>query len=69
MNATQSTEKFLREDGYIRFVDKIDFYFSNPRVGNLIVFLKNLSIITNDGNELTPSGKVLQQNLSVCLID
>lgn len=65
MNATQSTEKFLREDGYIRFVDYIDFDFSNPRLGNLITFLKNLEIISSDGNELTPSGLNLQKQLSI----
>ena len=40
MNASQSTEKFLREDGYIRFVDFIDFDFSNGEE------------LTNDGLEL-----------------
>ena len=69
MNLTQSTEKFLREDGYIRFVDYIDFDFSNPRLGNMVTFLKNLSIISNDGEELTDTGLVIQKNLSVCLID
>ena len=69
MNASQSTEKFLREDGYIRFVDFIDFDFSNPRLGNVVTFLKNLSIISNNGEELTNDGLELQKNLSVCLID
>jgi hypothetical protein len=65
MNDTQSTEKFLREDGYIRLVEFIDFDFSNPRVSNIVTFLKNLSIISNDGNELTPSGLKLQKQLIV----
>ena len=69
MNASQSTEKFLREDGYIRFVDFIDFDFSNPRLGNVVTFLKNLSIISNNGEELTNDGLELQKNLSICLID
>jgi hypothetical protein len=69
MNASQSTEKFLREDGYIRFVDYIDFDFSNPRLGNAVTFLKNLSIISSNGEELTAEGIELQKNLAACLID
>lgn len=65
MNDTQSTEKFLREDGYIRLVEFIDFDFSNPRISNIVTFLKNLSIISNDGNELTPSGLKLRKQLIV----
>lgn len=69
MNATQSTEKFLREDGYIRFVSHIDFDYSNPRLGNLITFLKNLGIISKDGTELTANGLKLQAQLSECWKD
>jgi hypothetical protein len=64
MNATQSTEKFLREDGYIRFVSHIEFDFSNPRLGNLITFLKNLGVISKDGLELTSNGLELQKQLA-----
>lgn len=64
MNATQSTEKFLREDGYIRFVSHIDFDFSNPRLGNLITFLKNLGVIVKDGALLTSEGLKFQEQLS-----
>ena len=69
MNATQSTEKFLREDGYIRFVSHIDFDFSNPRIGNLITFLKNLSIISKDGIQLSENGFKLKEQLRECWID
>jgi hypothetical protein len=69
MNATQSTEKFLREDGYIRFVSHIDFDFSNPRLGNLITFLKNLGVISKDGTQLTTDGLILKEQLSECWID
>ena len=69
MNATQSTEKFLREDGFIRFVSHIDFDFSNPRLGNLITFLKNLGIISKDGSELTSNGLKLQKQLFECWKD
>ena len=50
MNNTQSTEKFLREDGYIRFIESIDYGFSNPRLGMLIQFLNDLDIISNNGD-------------------
>ena len=63
MNDTQSTEKFLREDGYIRFVESIDYGFSSPRLGNLIQFLNDLDIISNSGN-LTSNGMKLSKDLN-----
>ena len=63
MNNTQSTEKFLREDGYIRFIESIDYGFSNPRLGMLIQFLNDLDIISNNG-DLSNKGQKLIKGLN-----
>lgn len=62
MNDTQSTEKFIKEDGMIRFISPIDFGYSAPRLGTILSFLEELQIL-NEGNiELTKSGlEMLQQ--------
>ena len=65
MNDTQSTEKFLREDGFIRFVDIIGVDFSSPRLGNLVQFFKDLGYINSDGKNLSDSGIQLHKQLQV----
>ena len=64
MNATQSTEKFIREDGLIRLVDSIHFGFSSPRLGNLIEFLKDLNIISDDKTEITKMGTKVHKKIN-----
>lgn len=56
MNNTQSTEKFIREDGLIRFIDDVDYAYSSPRLNTLINFLKELQLINDDKNDLTTIG-------------
>lgn len=63
MNNTQSTEKFIREDGLIRFIDNIDYAYSSPRLNTLINFVKELQIINDAKTTLTPLGTELFNSL------
>ncbi len=63
MNNTQSTEKFIREDGLIRFIDDVDYAYSSPRLNTLIDFLKELQLINDDKNDLTTIGLELFNTL------
>jgi hypothetical protein len=56
MNNTQSTEKFIKEDGMIRFISTIDFGYSAPRIGTILSFLEELQIFNEGNMELTKSG-------------
>ena len=47
MTISQSTEKFIREEGLIRFIDDIDYAYSSPRLSTLVDFMRDLCIITN----------------------
>lgn len=44
MNNTQPTEKFIREDGLIRFIDDVDYAYFSPRLNTLIDFLRDIQI-------------------------
>jgi len=62
MNNSQSTEKFLREDGYVRLIERIGFEFSSPRLGTLIAFCQDLNIISSDYDSITEDGlKIMKQ--------
>ena len=63
MNNTQSTEKFIREDGLIRFIDSVEYAYSSPRLNTLINFLKELQLIDEDKTNLTPLGTELFNSL------
>ena len=63
VTASQTSEKFIREDGLIRFIEFIGLDFSNPRLETLIDFYKELGILTPDGNKLTTSGNKLLKSL------
>lgn len=63
MNNSQSTEKFIREDGLIRFIDDVDYAYSSPRLNTLIDFLKELQLINDDKNDLTTIGLELFNTL------
>ena len=56
MTISQSTEKFIREEGLIRFIDDIDYAYSSPRLSTLVDFMRDLGIITNDKTNLTEHG-------------
>ena len=64
MNDTQTTEKFVREDGLIRFIDDVDYAYSSPRLHTLINFLHELQIINDDRNDLTVKGVKLFETLT-----
>lgn len=63
MNNTQSTEKFIREDGLIRFIDNVDYAYSSPRLNTLVNFLKELQLINEEKTILTPLGTELFNSL------
>jgi len=63
MNGTQSTEKFLREDGLIRFIDNIDYEFSGQRLGTLIQFFEDLGLLNDSKDGLSESGLALQKKI------
>lgn len=63
MNNTQSTEKFIREDGLIRFIDDVDYAYSSPRLNTLIDFLTELQLINEEKNDLTTIGLELFNTL------
>lgn len=55
---TQSTQKFIIEDHYIRYLGNFEAGYTGPRIGRLIAFLKDLDIISNENN-LTSKGELL----------
>ena len=56
MNDTQSTEKFIRENGFIRFIDDVDYAYSSPRLNTLIDFMNELQLLNGDRNDLSATG-------------
>lgn len=58
----QSTQKFIIEDHHVRYLGNFDPTYTGPRIGNLISFLKDLSLITKD-NLLTDKGLELLNEL------
>jgi len=58
---SQSTQKFIIEDGLIRHIGYFNPFFTGPRVGNLISFLKDLRLLTEEG-VITAEGKDLLKN-------
>lgn len=63
ISGSQTSEKFIREDGLIRFIEGIGFDFSNPRINTLIDFYKDLGIISLDGETVTKEGQLLLEKL------
>ena len=55
---SQTTQKFLIEDGLIRQIGNFGPGFTGPRVGNLITFLKDLHLISEDG-KITSEGAII----------
>lgn len=58
----QSTQKFIIEDQYIRYIKNFDASFTGPRVGNLIRYLIDLDAIT-EKFQLTDTGETLLEKL------
>ena len=63
MNNSQSTEKFIREDSLIRFIDDVEYAYSSPRLNTLVDFLRDMQLITEDKKELTKVGENLFNSL------
>jgi hypothetical protein len=59
---SQSTQKFIIEDNYIRYLGNFEAGYTGPRIGRLIAFLKDLDIISNE-NKLTSKGELLTSEL------
>jgi len=58
----QSTQKFIIEDHQIRYLGNFEPTYTGPRIGNLISFLKDLTVIRKD-NTLTDKGLELLNKL------
>lgn len=58
---TQSTQKFIIENELIRQIGNFGPGFTGPRIGNLITYLKDLHLIT-ENNQLSDIGKEILQN-------
>lgn len=63
VRGSQTSEKFIREDGLIRFIESINFDFSNSRINTLLDFYKELGIISANGEALTNQGELLLKEL------
>jgi hypothetical protein len=59
MTDSQSTAKFLRENGYIKHVDYFRFGYSSPRLNTLLNFLNDLEVKEKQSSGLTDLGKEL----------
>ena len=58
---TQTTQKFILEENFIRYVDNFEPNFTSPRLTTLYSFLRDLKLISNDC--LTELGNEKIQNL------
>ncbi len=63
MNDTQSTEKFIREDGLIRYLDLIEYGYSTPRLNTVLSFFEDMQLIERGSRKLTIIGNNLLSNL------
>lgn len=63
ITASQTSEKFIREDGLIRFIEGIGLDFSSARLHTLISFYEDLGIISKDDNTLTAQGAMILKEL------
>lgn len=56
MNGSQSTAKFILEEGRIRYVDSFNFDLTSPRIHNVYGFLEDLKIKNQGDFSLTKEG-------------
>lgn len=61
-NSNRSTQKFVIDEGCIRFLDAFQPSFTGPRIRNLLRFLQDLHLLDED-TRLTPSGQTLLNGL------
>lgn len=57
-NGSQSTQKFIIEDNFIRKIGNFNPSFTGPRVGNLIAYLQDLHLL-DASRELTEYGELV----------
>jgi len=57
-SGTLSTEKLVVEEGLIRYIDNFEPAYTGPRIGNLLSFLKDLNVFSEEF-QLNSSGKEL----------
>ena len=60
-----ATQKFIIEDGHLRYIDGWDSTYTSPRIDTLKQFLRDLGLIEDDNGlqTLTSSGKDLLNQL------
>lgn len=63
MTDSQSTAKFLRENGLIKHIDFFRFGYSSPRINTLLNFMHDLGIKNNKETSLTNFGMELKTSL------
>lgn len=56
-NGNQSTQKFMIEDGYIRYLGSSEPGFTGPRIGNLIAFMEELHLLERGEENYRLTGK------------
>lgn len=59
-SGSQSTQKFIIEDGLIRQIGNFSPGFTGPRVGNLITFLKDLHLLSESGTITKAGEKIIE---------
>lgn len=62
MTVGQSTEKLIREDGLIRFVDAIEYGYSDARLITAINFLRDLELVDKE-DSLSADGEQLLDDM------
>ncbi len=63
MTLGQSTEKLIREDGLIRFVDTIEYGYSDARLNTTINFLRDLELL-DEQNAISVGGEQVLKELA-----
>ena len=64
MTASQSSAKFIIEDGLIRYIDKFNFDLASPRIHTVTSFLEDLGYKEREQFSLTVKGDNLLKSLS-----
>jgi len=60
--SNQSTQKFIIEDQYIRYLGNFNAAFTGPRINNLMSFLQDLNVVT-DNHDLSERGLLILKNM------
>lgn len=59
----KGTFKFILEDGRLHWIDSIEPTYTNPRLASALQCLQDLKLVQLDPCEITPSGKLILQDL------